>query len=42
VKANAPSVMTPVVFTNLKEGQEIVIKKQGNVAKGEKDVVAIK
>ncbi|MFB9762015.1 glucose-specific PTS transporter subunit IIBC [Ectobacillus funiculus] len=42
VKANAPSVTTPVVFTNLKEGQEIVIKKQGNVAKGEKDVVAIK
>ncbi len=42
VKANAPSITTPVVFTNLKEGQEIVIKKQGNVAKGEKDVVAVK
>lgn len=42
VKANAPSITTPIVFTNLKEGQEIVIKKQGNVAKGEKDVVAVK
>lgn len=42
VKANAPSITTPIVFTNLQEGQEIVIKKQGNVAKGEKDVVAVK
>ncbi|MCP8966920.1 glucose-specific PTS transporter subunit IIBC [Ectobacillus ponti] len=42
VKSNAPSVMTPIVFTNLKEGQEVVLAKQGPAAKGETGVVTIK
>jgi N-acetylglucosamine PTS system EIICBA or EIICB component len=42
VGANAPSLMTPVVFTNLKEGQEVVINKPGLVALNEKDIITIK
>jgi glucose-specific phosphotransferase system IIBC component len=42
VKNNAPSIITPIVFTNLQEGQQVVIEKQGNVTKGEKGVVTIK
>jgi N-acetylglucosamine PTS system EIICBA or EIICB component len=42
VGANAPSLMTPVVFTNLKEGQEVVINKPGQVELKEKDIITIK
>ncbi|KUP04663.1 PTS system glucose-specific transporter subunit IICBA [Bacillus coahuilensis p1.1.43] len=42
VKANAPSIMTPVVFTNLSEGQEVVIEKGGNVELKEENIITIK
>ncbi|WP_416827867.1 glucose-specific PTS transporter subunit IIBC [Ectobacillus polymachus] len=42
VKDNAPSIISPVVFTNLQEGQHIVLNKQGNVTKGEKGAVTLK
>ncbi|ENQ3104467.1 PTS system D-glucose-specific IIA component, Glc family /PTS system D-glucose-specific IIB component, Glc family /PTS system D-glucose-specific IIC component, Glc family [Bacillus sp. 491mf] len=41
VKENAPSIITPIVFTNLQEGQKVEIKKQGNVKKGETNVIDI-
>ena len=41
VKENAPSIITPIVFTNLQEGQKVEIKKQGNIKKGETNVIDI-
>ncbi|HDX9578203.1 TPA: PTS transporter subunit IIABC [Bacillus pseudomycoides] len=41
VKENVPSIITPIVFTNLQEGQKVEIKKQGNVKKGETNVINI-
>ncbi|HZH61671.1 MAG TPA: glucose PTS transporter subunit IIA, partial [Metabacillus sp.] len=41
VKENAPSVMTPIVFTNLKEGQSVKLQAQGNVAAKDADVISI-
>ncbi|PEZ03255.1 PTS glucose transporter subunit IICBA [Bacillus sp. AFS018417] len=41
VKENAPSIITPIVFTNLQEGQKVEIKKQDNVQKGETNVIEI-
>ncbi|WP_242219160.1 glucose-specific PTS transporter subunit IIBC [Bacillus cereus group sp. BfR-BA-01380] len=41
VKENAPSIITPIVFTNLQEGQQVEIKKQGNVKTGETSVIDI-
>ncbi|MEH7460720.1 glucose-specific PTS transporter subunit IIBC [Bacillus thuringiensis] len=41
VKENAPSIITPIVFTNLQEGQKVEIKKQDNVKKGETNVIDI-
>ncbi|TXC91489.1 PTS glucose transporter subunit IICBA [Metabacillus litoralis] len=41
VKQNAPSVMTPIIFTNLKEGQTIAIKAQGNVKAKDSDIITI-
>ncbi|CAG9610936.1 PTS system glucose-specific EIICBA component [Bacillus rhizoplanae] len=41
VKENAPSIITPIVFTNLQEGQKVEIKKQDNVQKGETNVIDI-
>ncbi|MBM7661992.1 PTS system D-glucosamine-specific IIC component [Bacillus mesophilus] len=40
VKKNAPSIITPIIFTNLKQGQTVSIEKQGNVSTRE-DVVKI-
>ncbi|WP_433746800.1 glucose-specific PTS transporter subunit IIBC [Falsibacillus pallidus] len=42
IKANAPSIMTPIVFTNLKEGEQVVINKEGNVDLKQKDIIEIK
>ncbi|WP_379966712.1 glucose-specific PTS transporter subunit IIBC [Ectobacillus sp. sgz5001026] len=42
VKKNAPSIISPVVFTNLQEGQQVILKKQGSVVKGEKGAITIK
>ncbi|MGD6903303.1 glucose-specific PTS transporter subunit IIBC [Bacillus infantis] len=42
VKENAPSIMTPIVFTNLAEGETVVINKTGSVDIKEEDVITIK
>ena len=41
VKEHAPSIITPIVFTNLKEGETIQIDKSGTVESGEKDIISI-
>ncbi|WP_246943112.1 glucose-specific PTS transporter subunit IIBC [Bacillus pinisoli] len=35
VKGKAPSLITPIIFTNLKQGQTVALGKQGNVTRGE-------
>ncbi|ASS90818.1 MAG: PTS glucose transporter subunit IICBA [Bacillaceae bacterium] len=42
VKNHSPSIMTPIVFTNLKEGEAIELKKVGKVNKGEENIIAIR
>jgi glucose PTS system EIICBA or EIICB component len=42
VKENAPSIMTPIVFTNLAEGEAVVINKTGSVDLKEEDIITIK
>jgi PTS system D-glucosamine-specific IIC component len=42
VKENAPSIITPVIFTNLAEGQQVYINKLGSQAKGETRIITIK
>ncbi|WP_176215244.1 glucose PTS transporter subunit IIA, partial [Cytobacillus gottheilii] len=41
VKQNAPSIMTPIVFTNLQSGENVVINKPGNVDLNDKDIIKI-
>lgn len=41
VKIHAPSIITPVVFTNLKEGEAVVINKVGMVELKEKGIISI-
>ncbi|MDA0175450.1 PTS glucose transporter subunit IIA, partial [Solirubrobacter taibaiensis] len=41
VKENAPSIITPIVFTNLQQGQQVELKKDGNVKKGETAIIDI-
>jgi len=41
IKNKVPSIITPVVFTNLAEGEQVVIQKQGTVEKGEENIVAV-
>ncbi|MFS0638798.1 glucose-specific PTS transporter subunit IIBC [Mesobacillus foraminis] len=41
IKQNATSIMTPIVFTNLSEGESVVIKKQGNIDLAEEGIVEI-
>ncbi|WP_075980525.1 glucose-specific PTS transporter subunit IIBC [Bacillus massilinigeriensis] len=41
IKQNAPSTITPVIFTNLAEGEKIVINKRGNVELKEENIVFI-
>ncbi|MCR8850827.1 glucose-specific PTS transporter subunit IIBC [Rossellomorea sp. SC111] len=41
IKANAPSIMTPIVFTNLKEGQQVTIEKPGKVNRNDENVIKI-
>lgn len=41
VKANAPSVISPVIFSNLPEGSSVTLKKPGKVAIGDKDIISI-
>ncbi|AKG33982.1 glucose-specific PTS transporter subunit IIBC [Paenibacillus durus] len=42
VKAHAPSVISPVIFSNLPEGSAVTLKKPGKVSIGDKDIVSIK
>lgn len=42
VKESAPSIMTPVIFTNLPEGASVVLNKTGKVALGERDIITLK
>ncbi|MED4271509.1 glucose-specific PTS transporter subunit IIBC [Geobacillus stearothermophilus] len=42
VKQNAPSIVTPVIFTNLQAGETVHVNKQGSVARGEDAVVTIR
>ncbi|TCP30200.1 PTS system N-acetylglucosamine-specific IIA component (Glc family) /PTS system N-acetylglucosamine-specific IIB component (Glc family) /PTS system N-acetylglucosamine-specific IIC component (Glc family) [Scopulibacillus darangshiensis] len=42
IKGKVPSVVTPVVFTNLKDGQEVAVRKTGLVGLGEKNIIEIK
>ncbi|MBP3041449.1 PTS transporter subunit EIIC [Bacillaceae bacterium Marseille-Q3522] len=41
VKNHVPSLMTPIVFTNLAEGESVVINKQGSVNAAEEDIITI-
>ncbi|MCP6683185.1 glucose-specific PTS transporter subunit IIBC [Bacillus nakamurai] len=41
VKPKVPSLMTPIVFTNLAEGETIAISAEGSVKREQKDIVKI-
>ncbi|WNS46611.1 glucose-specific PTS transporter subunit IIBC [Paenibacillus sp. MMS20-IR301] len=41
VKANAPSIISPVIFSNLPEGSSVTLKKPGKVSTGDKDIITI-
>jgi glucose PTS system EIICBA or EIICB component len=41
IKENAPSIMTPIVFTNLKEGQQVTLEKTGKVNRNDEDIIKI-
>ncbi|MCM3003112.1 glucose-specific PTS transporter subunit IIBC [Priestia koreensis] len=41
VKANAPSVITPIIFTNLGADEKLNILKQGSVEQGEENILTI-
>lgn len=42
VQNNAPSIITPIVFTNLKEGETVKIEKKGKVESKEENIITIK
>ena len=41
LKKHAPSIITPIVFTNLAQDEVIVINKQGNVELKEEGIISI-
>ena len=41
IKENAPSIITPIVFTNLKEGQQVTIEKSGNINRNDENIIKI-
>lgn len=41
VKELAPSIMTPVIFTNLPEGARVVLNKTGHVDRGEQNIISL-
>ncbi|WP_042221162.1 glucose-specific PTS transporter subunit IIBC [Oceanobacillus manasiensis] len=41
IKENAKSTITPVVFTNLLEGESLTLQKQGTITANEKDIIRI-
>lgn len=42
VKEHAPSIISPIVFSNLPEGASVTLHKTGKQPKGEADIVTIK
>lgn len=42
IKAKVPSIVTPVIFTNLAEGQKVVVSTGLTVKHGQKNIVSIK
>ncbi|MDO3409057.1 glucose-specific PTS transporter subunit IIBC [Saccharibacillus sp. CPCC 101409] len=42
VREHAPSIMTPVIFSNLPEGAKVTLLKTGTVKAGEEKIVSIK
>lgn len=42
IKENATSIITPIVFTNLSQGETVVLKKQGTVNAGEVNFISFK
>ncbi|WP_043932656.1 glucose-specific PTS transporter subunit IIBC [Bacillus sp. EB01] len=42
IRSNATSVITPIVFTNLQEGESIAIEKLGSVNQGDEGIIIIK
>ncbi|RFU69278.1 PTS glucose transporter subunit IICBA [Peribacillus saganii] len=42
VKNNAPSIITPIVFTNLKAGETVHLEKIGSVNSKEENIISIK
>lgn len=41
VQDKVPSIVTPIVFTNLGEGQTVKINAEGTVSQGQKDIISI-
>ncbi len=41
IKENATSTITPIVFTNLEEGETIDLSKEGTVSREDKDIITI-
>lgn len=41
IKKNATSTITPIVFTNLAEGESVTLKKQGNIDLAEEKIIEI-
>ncbi|MCD2368977.1 glucose-specific PTS transporter subunit IIBC [Bacillus sp. BS3(2021)] len=41
VKDSVPSLMTPIVFTNLQEGESVSLKAEGNVSLTQDDIVRV-
>ena len=41
IKKNAPSIITPIVFTNLEEGESVFMNKSGMVDIKEKQIISI-
>ena len=42
VKAHAPSLISPVIFSNLPEGAAVTLNKTGEVTTGETGIITIK
>lgn len=42
VKANAPSIISPIIFTNLPEGSTVTLKKSGVLKVGDQPIIEIK
>jgi glucose PTS system EIICBA or EIICB component len=41
IKSNAPSTITPIVFTNLAQGESVRIKKTGNINHNDENIIEI-